>query len=77
MATIKKPKLRAYPKRPKGKMTIDRAKSWQQKSDEVIAENAKRMKEYNNKVAARDKEKSQIGSIVSGIKTRKSKVRGK
>lgn len=75
--TIRKPKLKAYPPRPKGRITLDKAKTFAAKTDDAISANAKLMKEYNDKVGAKDKEKMQIGSIISGTKSKIEKFKSK
>lgn len=77
MATIKKPKLKVYPKPIKGKKTLDKVKNWEAKNNEVIKDNEKLIKDYESKKSAVDKEKSAIASTIEKVKVRKSKVKFK
>jgi hypothetical protein len=44
--SIKKPKLKKLPKKPKGQLTPDRLASWKAKYDETVKENAAKVSEY-------------------------------
>jgi hypothetical protein len=77
MATIKKPKLKSLPKKPKAKDSLERHLAFEKKAKEVIVDNSKKVNEYNAKVTEKTKAANRKKSIVSGIGALYSKSKSK
>jgi hypothetical protein len=72
MATIRKPKLKRYPKRPRTGSTLQAWERYDHKSKEVEKDNAGRMADYHKKIREKSSSKKKKEAIIK----RTSNLRG-
>lgn len=63
MATIRKPKKKKLPKKPKASASIETWKNWEKKAKVVVAHNKKKEAEYHSKIKAKEAIKNQKAKI--------------
>jgi hypothetical protein len=77
MASLRKPKLKKLPKKPKGKKTLQKMKSYADRANAIIKENDKKASEYNAKKKKIESEKKSIDSTLQGVTKKAAKIREK